>query len=224
MRKILLIIGAVAFAPVVYWMGAYTFLMIIGYHPDAIGIELAPLLVEHGKSVEECTQIIHPIPHPFSPSAREQQANCIHRYATLKKDPSACELLMPSSYGLSCVGAARKFLPCLFDDQKNVIWNDGEYHEIPYEKCDAGFLSSFGRACCTAAASKFNPDFVGDCSQFTTEIPLLADQCQYETSMRTLNTSRCAFIKDENIKSACFMVITTLNKHPELRGNYPLNN
>lgn len=204
MRKILLIIGAVAFAPVVYWMGAYTFLMIIGYHPDAIGIELAPLLVERGKGVEECTQIIHPIPHPFSPSAREQQASCIHRYASLKKDPSACNLLMPSDYGWSCLGAAEEPNQrwCWFDFGKDPAIVGRGAISIAMTECKNNPYSMRDNRCCELATALYI-NHEQHCKAFEQGPQQLHDQCLELLANRERNMNYCSFITSANVKAAC---------------------
>lgn len=74
-----------------------------GFFPDGVGWEVAENIVNRGGNATDCKKIFHLISHPFSPSAGEQRALCIYTYAKLTKDPTACELLMPSDYGLSCI-------------------------------------------------------------------------------------------------------------------------
>lgn len=192
-----------------------------GYHVMSTGWELGRILAQDGSPANECLKFRSPTFDIMTPSRGEHVGMCVREYAELTKDPSACELLMPSSYGLSCVGGARKNLPCLFDDQKNVVWNDGKYNEIPFGECSKTKLSKEGAACCLAAAAKFDPDFIKGCEAFRSSNPLLADQCQYEVAQKEIDPVLCGTIADENIRSACNLVVTTLLKNPELRSNYP---
>ena len=191
----------------------------LGYYVDNTGGEIGRLAAEK-HNVTLCKKIIV-YSHVFGPPTMSRRGECVYTYAKLTKDPSACELLMPSSYGLSCVGAATKNVPCLFDDQKNVVWNDGKYNEIPFGECSKAKLSKEGTACCIAAAAKFNPDFVKGCEDFRSSNSLLADQCQYEVAQKEIDPVLCGTIADENIRSACNLEVTTLLSNPELRSNYP---
>ncbi|MDO8468339.1 MAG: hypothetical protein Q7S29_01100 [Candidatus Peribacter sp.] len=64
--------------------------------------ELAEKLVAQKHKAKDCflfrTFDIGPRPTTY-----EMQMRCVREYAKLTRDPSACELLMPSEYGLSCI-------------------------------------------------------------------------------------------------------------------------
>src|SRR5688572_5716417 len=92
--------GYIILAPIV--------LRIIGYYHNGIGWEVAKLIIERRGQAGDCKKIIHITPQLFAPSEGEQRASCVYEYAKLSKDPTACELLMPSRYGLDCVGVAQK--------------------------------------------------------------------------------------------------------------------
>src|SRR3990167_3558639 len=84
----------------------------LGYHFQP-GWEVARNLVERGNSVRECEKVRVMPWNMIGPTESQQRGMCIYEYAKLTKEPSACELLMPSSYGLSCVGGALDFQrPC----------------------------------------------------------------------------------------------------------------
>lgn len=63
--------------------------------------DLATFLSEHKRPASECLDLIWF--EILSPTQAEQRALCIFEYAKLTSDPSACELLMPGEYGLSCI-------------------------------------------------------------------------------------------------------------------------
>jgi len=70
------------------------------------GTDIAEILVRKKLPPSDCFRMEH-FDIGMRPSIEEDQALCIYDYAKLTKDPSACELLMPSSYELACVGGRR---------------------------------------------------------------------------------------------------------------------
>lgn len=103
MRKVLKILSIGVATLIIYIFVAPVILWVIGYYPDGVGWKVAQEIAEKNGQASDCKKIIHTISHPFSPTAEEQRSSCIYDYARLTKDPSACELLMPSEYGLSCI-------------------------------------------------------------------------------------------------------------------------
>lgn len=212
MRKIFLIIGAIILAPIAYWAVAYVLLLIIGFHPDAIGIDLASEIVASGKSVRECKQIIHPIPHLLAPSTREQRADCIHHYAELQKDPSACELLMPSSYGLSCVGGALNFKrPCALGNDRSV---SGNGIEATLQECVNGPKNIQENSCCSAAKARFIISF-NDCTEIS-DSQEIQDECYYNLAFKNHDPSICPLIRHNNLRTACEVQAKALREDPSI--------
>ena len=223
MRKFFLTIIAICILPIVIYVSYGICLTLLGYELGQSPEQLAEKLVQENRPASDC-DLLRTLDVLMRPTTDELQARCIRVYARLKKDPSACELLMPSSYGLSCIGAAAKNKPCRFDDQKNVIWNDGEYHEVPFDQCSKDTGSDLGNMCCKAAVAKFDPAFIDGCSQFQSYDPLLADYCQYEVSRKELDPSLCKKIDDNNLQAACLLEVQTLKDNPDLRDAYPFIN
>ncbi|MBU1956904.1 hypothetical protein KJ680_00700 [bacterium] len=81
------------------------FMILVGYKVNNDSGEVAEIAAREG-NIELCDKIINY--GIFGPPSDESRMHCVYRYASLTKDPSACDLLMPSSYGWSCLGAARK--------------------------------------------------------------------------------------------------------------------
>ena len=80
-------------------------LKLLGYHVNAISGDVAPIAAKY-HDVNICQKIIYISPTFGGPTAGDQRRYCIFAYAKLAEDPAACELLMPSDYGLYCVGEA----------------------------------------------------------------------------------------------------------------------
>lgn len=59
-------------------------------------------LVNENRPAKDCYLFVTLDPW-FRPTTRELRNRCIREYAELSHDPSACALLMPSEYGLSCI-------------------------------------------------------------------------------------------------------------------------
>lgn len=75
----------------------------LGYYPGEPGWSVARIAAEKN-DVALCRRIIGvPWIGYLGPTTSESRMGCIYDYAKLTSDPSACELLMPGEYGLSCI-------------------------------------------------------------------------------------------------------------------------
>jgi len=99
MRHILIAVVILVLMP--FWLSP--FLRLFGIYVDEAGWYVAKIAVEQGKSVNTCHRIITTPWNFLSPPTTSLRMDCIHEYAKLTHDPSACELIMPSEYGLSCI-------------------------------------------------------------------------------------------------------------------------
>jgi hypothetical protein len=82
----------------------YGWVAFFGWHRPYVNWapwDLADYLAKNQRPVEECLDLVWF--EIMSPTSAEQKALCIHEYAKLTQDPAACELLLPSEYGLSCI-------------------------------------------------------------------------------------------------------------------------
>src|SRR3989344_5439930 len=105
MRKVLIFIIGIALTIVLLIFLHYAILSMTGHYVYQTGWRVAEILVKDGKSVQDCFRIRWPIVGA-GPSQGEQKRMCIYDYAKLSKDPTACELLMPSEYGKYCIADA----------------------------------------------------------------------------------------------------------------------
>jgi hypothetical protein len=185
---------------------------LLGYYPGLPGWEVAEIAAAR-KDVSLCKKILD-VPWNFvlgfGPSSREMRADCIHDYAKLTKDPSVCELLMPSSYGLSCVGTALgNFESCpLGNNRETEI--DGNI--VSLKKCIDGNAGVRDSDCCKVAKARFLTGF-DDCNIST---PGIRDECNYELSFKNNDPGTCASISGAKVKSACEIAAGALQKDPSI--------
>lgn len=72
-----------------------------GYYVDTPGWRVGEIAARN-KNVHLCQNIMvyWDLFGPVTPSRKRE---CVYRYAELTKDPTACEVLMPSEYGIACI-------------------------------------------------------------------------------------------------------------------------
>lgn len=192
-------------------------LQLMGYSLNGVGWEVAEKAAVQ-KNVNLCNKIwVVFNPLGLSPGTASQRADCIHEYAKLTKDPSACELLMPSSYGLSCVGEAEDHkLPCGTEKYK-VYWGENDKpHEADLLECirpNSG-MSELGKQCCTVARNRYLLD-ENDCSSLKINTPVY-DQCLYGLAWKLKDPDLCINITNENAKAACLVQSKALREDPSI--------
>jgi hypothetical protein len=140
----------------------------------------------------------------------------VYEYAKLTKDPSACELLMPSSYGLSCVGAASEAPICGINTGFEVQWHEGDQiKRSSLKDCQKNNArSERGNKCCIIAAVSGIRNF-NDCSSLAMDAPLF-DNCLNELAFKNHDPSACVQIKNDNIRSGCIVSAKALQKDPSI--------
>jgi len=131
---------------------------------------------------------------------------CVRKYAELTKDPSACELLMPSNYGWSCLGAAEELNArmCWFDFGKNAK----KVGENTMPEC--GGSPDVADRCCSMAEALFVKR-VSSCDAFV-DATILHDQCLEELAQREKDIEICSSISNDNVRSGCEVAVWALKK------------
>lgn len=167
--------------------------------------DLSEYLVKNKRPANECWDLIWF--EIMSPTAAEQRALCIHEYAKLSHDPSACELLMPSEYGFSCVGAAEaRERTCTIAFNRIVEWGsylDGTHQRATIDECrNASITSDIGKKCCTVSKVANLRDF-NDCSSLAGEKNIHED-CLTELALKLGDPAICDPIA-ESSKTACIL-------------------
>ncbi len=205
MKRLLLsffgLIAAYIFVyPMTLWM--------LGYYPGAPGWEVGRMAASRG-DVKLCEKIINLPWGIFSmgPSVAEAQFLCIHEYASLTKDPSACELLMPSSYGWDCLGAAEESNAriCWFDFSKERYSNS----KPVMPEC-GGKNDSSARRCCEMAKFLYVEKEL-NCNEFNDSAPL-HDQCLELVARRERDIHTCSQIQSDHIRTTCEVAVRALKK------------
>lgn len=188
-------------------------LSLLGYYPYGVGWDVAQKIVDAKGEASDCRKIIHLVSQPFSPTEGEQRASCIYTYAKLTKDPSACELLMPSSYGLSCVGGAQSEPDLCSMSSGEVRWKDGSE---TYASCadPTKKRTKDGDACCLIARIAFVKS-ENDCSSLESYSEM-HDQCLQSLAFKNHNPAVCEGIGNENTKSACTVNAQAIRKNPSI--------
>ena len=213
MRKIWIIIGIITAPitiPLAYSLIAYMVLLVLGFHPGAIGTELAEKLVKKDGNPKECLQIIHPIPHIFSPTAGEQRSNCVYEYAKLSKDPTACELLLPSRYGWSCLGASEEPNQrwCWFDFGPNPPQVGRRNVHASFEQCHN--IDELQQSRCCELADVLYVNRTISCKQFGNAPIELQNQCLELLARRDRNITLCEQITSDNLRASCEVAVKAL--------------
>lgn len=176
--------------------------------------DLASYLVQHQRPASECFDLVWF--EIMSPTQSEQRALCVHEYAKLAKDPTACELLMPSSYGLSCVGGASRSPICGVNPGFEVQWHEGdEIKRSSLKDCQKkGIRSARGNECCIVATVSAIRTF-NDCSSLANDTPVY-DDCLQELSFKNHDPTTCEGITDAKLKVACIVRAKAMKQDPSI--------
>jgi len=176
-----------------------------GYHVMSTGWELGEMLAKNGSSASECLKFRSPTFDIMTPSRGEHVGMCVREYAKLTKDPSACELLMPSDYGWDCLAQAERpnARMCWFDFGKNTQ----KIGNAALPECGSG-NEAYAPRCC-AMATKLYVEQTHHCDDFTDD-SVLHDQCLELLARRERTVETCADITDENVRTGCEVAVRAL--------------
>lgn len=129
--------------------------------------ERARQFVDEGRPASDCFKMHSFI--PVYPPLGTMQGGCVRKYAEIKKDPAACELLMPSRYGLSCVGSATNNDICFVRNDNTV---SGNGINVPIDECINGPDNIRANACCIIAINA-GVKTENDCSSLKEDVLFL---------------------------------------------------
>lgn len=182
-------------------------LRVFGFYVNEPGWSVAEDAVKKN-DVSICQKILFMPWEIYSPSTKDQRWECIYRFAKNTKDPTACELLMPSSYGMSCVGAAVSASSCFFGTNGQV---KGGGLVTTIDECLRGPLHIQTSSCCTVALA----NSVVHCESLFSEKQLY-NECLYRAALRKHDISICKSITNENLQSGCKISTTALQQDPSI--------
>ena len=182
-------------------------MMMLGYRING-GITSTAEEAAKKQNVLICNTIFNYGILPLGPTTRASRRSCIHTYASITHDPSVCELLMPSSYGWDCVGAASDNEPCSFGSYSRPQVN-GNGIVASLKECTDGPTTTRNNECCLMAKVKYVKEN-NDCTIFKEEN--MPDQCHHEVAKKNSSISECSFIKSTNIRTACEVEVRALGK------------
>lgn len=205
-RHFLALAALILLSPFLSW----AVLAMLGYYVNEPGWAVAEKLVEKGRSVDECRKIIVMPWNMLGPPTTEQRMLCRYTYASLTKDPTACELLMPSDYGWSCVGAAEKpnSRACWFDFAPDppVVGRGDTRVTLP--ECAGNPPTMAANRCCELARILYL-ERQRSCETLR-DSDVLYDQCLELLARRERNVDLCAGILSDHIRSACEVAVRAL--------------
>ena len=185
LKKIIICIGVLILSPITIILVRNALLQLIGYDVDKDPKNLAQEIYEEGGSVTRCINLQWSLP-TMGPTLDDQRSRCVLEYAYLAKDPNACKLLMPSKYGLSCVGyAIEKNDPC-FISMNNEVRGAGIKTTI--QECFNGPEQTKNNDCCVIARITKDSDYKS-CAGLD-DINLW-NQCQQKLAFEKKDPSYC---------------------------------
>jgi hypothetical protein len=212
-----LLLGSVVLVSVTY--------EIFGYHSLSYdGEKIAHLALAKGDPTE-CGKI-RVVWHPATNTYNEVRY-CVYTYAKLTQDPTACELLMPSEYGVRCIAevwSAALIEPlCQSDDhtlfcyekkdaEGHVIGNIQEQPKPLLDNCDRLIPQAAKEWCITRKVFEGNSD---SCVELLPQSQA-HDECLHTLAFRKKESSLCQEIHNFTVRSACVVRIKMAKKYPEL--------
>ena len=199
----------------------YIWISVFGWHRPYINWmpwELADYLVKHQRSYRECDDLIWF--EIMSPTEADQRAGCIYEYAKLTQDPSACELLLPSDYGWSCLGeisgAVFEGKPCRYssvsdDVYCNKSFSEGELTiEHPQmENCSLYKRNDLREWCYFERTAQLKETH--ECNAISH--PIVHDYCEYNYAIKMRDPLLCSAVKDKKRQDFCTTYVSLSVKY-----------
>jgi len=219
MRPLKLIAIAILFCFLVATFLVYVYPRYYILDGSRTGTDIAEEILANKRSPTECSHVLDFDPFP-SPSADEQSRLCVYMYAKLTQDPSACELLLPSEYGWSCLGeisgAVFEGKPCRFSSVRDDVYCNKNFSEgeltiehpqiencLLYKRKDLQEWCHFER---TAKLKETH-----ECSVISHLI--VRDYCEYNYAIKMRDPHLCSAVKDEKRRDFCTTYVSLSVKY-----------
>jgi len=216
-RKTLIITGILASL-----ISVYLLYFVANHEFSGTPEKLAEKLIEQNRPADDCflfrTMDIGP-----RPSTYELQMRCVYVYASLKKHPDACKLLLPSEYGLSCLstvgGKLKTGYGCTLNSSGNIRCSSGIvgiYSDI--ENCLKYPEADVKDWCYTERSGTLKE--VNDCDKVSKNDPRIFEECHMLYAYKEKDASLCSQIQDEKRRQYCEIRINAWLQYPELRDSF----
>ncbi len=226
MRKPLLIILCIILAPVAAYVLYGASLWLFGYELTGSPQVLAQKLITEVRPAKDC-YLFRTLDLLMRPTTAELQMRCVRDYAEKKQDPSACELLLPTEYGMACLSTLGGKLfsgnHCTGTYGRNEVYcssysNGGEQTiERPQIKDCLLYKRKDIQEWCYKERTSILTN-VHDCKKIANEIEV--DDCENAYAFKQKDPSLCTAVKDEKRRLYCEIRINTWLKNPKLRGSF----
>ncbi|MBU0766968.1 hypothetical protein KKF55_04280 [Patescibacteria group bacterium] len=182
---------------------------------------LAEKLITEDRDAEDCflfrTFDIGPRPTTY-----EMQMRCVYVYAKLTKNPTACELLLPSDYGWSCLGviSGKLFAGRLCTrsgslEHIKVYCNRESEGELSIDRPQIDNCLLYERKdlrewCYDARTELLDNTY--NCQQITQDA--VRDHCEYSYALKLRDPQFCFSIKDKPRREFCEFRVDMMLKYP----------
>ena|SRR3989338_38619 len=153
--------------------------------------DFAKVIVENDWPPETCRNLFMLDIGPRWPTVVFQES-CFYEVAHRRKDPTVCEFLIPSEYGLNCIGKIWGKIT----DESNCHW-----YQDNAVRCFEG--------------EKLIPRIIV-CEE--SAVKNLPDECLHRIAFKKKDPALCKDIENSVLRSVCEVRINTWNKYPEVRS------
>ena len=217
MRRSLIMFGTIVAIPVILvllLLGRGIALQMMGYPVDIPPSDLAEAIAAEGGDPLLCRRLQQTVP-TMGPSLTEKRMLCFYLLAQKLKDPSVCELLMPTDYGFSCLGAVSGKLfagqHCTRSgslDHVVVYCNRESEGEVTIDRPQIDDCSLYERRdlreWCFNTRTELRKD-AHECNRISH--PIMYDECEYNYALKQRDPSLCSPIKDEKRRDFCTLYV-----------------
>ena len=208
MRRALIILGTIAAIPVllaVLLLGRGIVLQLMGYPVDIPPSELADEIAAENGDPLRCRRLKQTVP-TMGPSLAEKRMLCFFLLAQKKKDPSICELLLPSEYGWDCLGTVASLIytgyGCSSYASGEIYCSSGvRGRNTGIDDCGKYKEADLKYWCYVERTRTLEGVF--DCDKIPADPPILRDECQRWYAYKLKDASLCSSIRDGKLRKVC---------------------
>lgn len=188
-KQYLLIGMLIVASPVLLPVAAIVTLPLFGYYTDRQDAEEAAIA---NHDPYECNNYVQPFAL-FVPPQSEMREGCIYHTARVLQDPRACLPLMPSPFGISCIGQ---------------VWGEAN----PENFCEE--FDAKTKVRCRKTVEPGQVVLINDCNEHS--LQAAKDACLVLDAGIKGDVSLCSSIENPVLKSVCEVRIELQKKYPDI--------